>query len=338
MKNGPIEGDFLKDSNGIVFDVKGLVHPADRVIAFPRFVPDPSGNRKQEGLVYRKIYSLSARFELLEQHYPQYVIYDSVFDERLCEVPIENVNCIYKPTVRLNELWQEGELDEIEKDVLELLRLLEIQADVPLNKMGISGSVLVGLHTPDSDVDPVIYGTESCRKVYGALEGLVENSKGPLRKYSKTELMKLFQFRVRDTRMRFEDFGKTESRKVLQGRFKRRDYFLRFVKGRDEITAGYGAVCYKNVGDARVKAEIADDREAIFTPCRYGIENVKFLEGASHPIDEIASFRGRFCEQARNGEVVIAQGKVEHVMDKVNGSEHFRLLLGNRPSDYMILA
>lgn len=55
-------------------------------------------------------------------------------------------------------------------------------------------------------------------------------------------------------------------------------------------------------------------------------------------IEEIASFRGRFCEQARNGETVIAQGKVEQVTDRKQNREYFRLLLGNKPSDYMLLA
>jgi len=65
---------------------------------------------------------------------------------------------------------------------------------------------------------------------------------------------------------------------------------------------------------------------------------VKNLEGPRvEPIEEIVSFRGRFCEQARKGETVIAQGKVEKVQREEN-REHFRLLLGNKVSDHMILA
>jgi len=49
------------------------------------------------------------------------------------------------------------------------------------------------------------------------------------------------------------------------------------------------------------------------------------------------SFLGRFCEQAKKGERVRAQGKVEHVRDYRKNNEYFRLLIGNKPSDYMIL-
>jgi predicted nucleotidyltransferase len=155
--------------------------------------------------------------------------------------------------------------------------------------------------------------------------------------YSTGELRELFQFRVRDTQMLFKDFAKAESRKVLQGKFKNREYFMRFVKHCSEINTEYGAVCYKNLGYAKIKAMIEDDLEAIFTPCSYKIKNVQILEGAHFPIEEIASFRGRFCEHARKDEIVIAQGKAEKVMSSKQDREFFRLLLGNKPSDYMIL-
>jgi hypothetical protein len=204
--------------------------------------------------------------------------------------------------------------------------------------MGISGSLLVKLHIPDSDIDPVVYGSENCLKVYEALKSLLQDRMSDVKAYSLEELHKLFEFRVRDTRTSFEDFVRTESRKVLQGKFRGRDYFIRFVKDWSEIKTEYGAIRYKNVGYARVEAKIKDDSEAIFTPCSYKIGNVRVLQGPSFPIEEIASFRGRFCEQAREGEKVVAQGKVERVMDLEHNREYFRLLLGGKPSDFMVSA
>jgi predicted nucleotidyltransferase len=54
-------------------------------------------------------------------------------------------------------------------------------------------------------------------------------------------------------------------------------------------------------------------------------------------ITEIASFRGRFCQQATVGESVEVQGKVEKVTNSKNGGEHYRLIIGNKHSDYMVL-
>jgi len=332
------EGDLLKNLNCVIFDVKGSVHPSNKAIAFPRFVPDFSGDRLCGKTVYRKVYSISARFAFLEKHSPQYIVHDTVFDETLCEVPLESVKCHYKPVDGLKELRYRKKLDVLEKTALEFLELLKNHSNVPWSKMGISGSLLVKLHTPSSDIDPTVYGSENCSKAYEALKSLTQNSGSHLKAYSPKELQELFRFRVKDTRMAFGDFVRTESRKVLQGKFKGRDYFMRFVKDWSEIREEYGTVRYSNVGYARIKAEISDDSEAIFTPCSYKIKNVEFLEGTRFPVEEIASFRGRFCEQARAGEAVVAQGKIERVADSRQNRRYFRILLGNKPSDFMALA
>jgi predicted nucleotidyltransferase len=338
MRIKPIEGDLFKDTNRIIFDVKGLIHPPDKVIAFPRFLPDPSGNRTHQDISYKKIYALSTRFEFLEQNFPNYIVYDPIFDEKLCEVPLEDVKRYCKPVNRLREMRRSKKLDELEGDALEFLEFLKGYANVSWNKLGISGSLLVKLHTQNSDIDPIVYGSGNCRRVHKVLRTLMLNQESQVRSYSMEELQKLFQFRSQDTHTSFEDFVRAESRKVLQGKFKDRDYFIRFVKDRSEVQEEYSAVRYRNVGYARINAEIEDDSEAIFTPCSYKIKNVETLEGVRFPIAEIASFRGRFCEQARKGEMIIAHGKVEHVIDSKQNREYFRLILGNKPSDYMVLA
>ncbi|MDH5787063.1 MAG: hypothetical protein OEZ40_02050 [Candidatus Bathyarchaeota archaeon] len=339
MKTNPIEGYLLKDLNGIIFDVKGLVHPPGMVIAFPRFIPDSRGIRRDEGVTYKKVYSISERFKFLERNFSKYIVYDPVFDEKLCEIPLTNVKHYYSPVNRLKELQQSKKLGVLEKKALRLLEFLRSHTNVPSGKLGISGSILARLHTSSSDVDPVIYGSENCRRVHLALQSMLENEDTPFKPYVREDLRTLFDFRSKDTFMDFEDFATVESRKVLQGKFMGRDYFIRFVKDWNEINEKYGDVCYKNCGYAKIEATIADDSESFFTPCTYKIEEARVVEGTKiEQIQEIASFRGRFCEQARAGEVVIAQGKIEHVIDKRQNRDYFRLLLGNRPTDYMILA
>ena len=59
------EGDLVETTDNILFDVKGLVHPSNRVVAFLRYVPDPDGDRERDGMRYRKVYALSERYALL---------------------------------------------------------------------------------------------------------------------------------------------------------------------------------------------------------------------------------------------------------------------------------
>lgn len=332
------EGDFIEDVNGVIFDVKGLVHPPDYVVAFPRFVPDQKGDRKRDGVVYRKVYALSARYALLEKRFPQYLVQDEVFGERLCEVRTSNVRRHYSPNEKLKELCTTKQLNSLEQRTLDFVSFLKELTHIPWSTLGVSGSILARLHTQASDIDPIVYGIENCRKLYSALTKLSTDKKNPVKPYRTPEaLRKLFEFRAKDTQVGFDDFVRTERRKVLQGSFEGRDYFIRCVKDWGEIGERYGDVHYSNAGYARIKAMVVDSSEAIFTPCMYKIKSVHILEGTTaQPISEIVSFRGRFCEQAKNGEVIVAQGKLERMRNK-DGKESFRLLLGNRPSDFMIM-
>ncbi|UCD26920.1 MAG: nucleotidyltransferase domain-containing protein [Candidatus Bathyarchaeota archaeon] len=338
MKAKAREGDLLETTDRVFFDVKGLVHPPGRIVAFLRYVPDSNGARKKDENRYRKVYALSERYSVLRQLFPKYLVYDPVFNEYLCVVPVENVRKHYQPIDHLGDLRYREVLDKTESQALLFTEILKKAANVPWNKLGISGSILVGLHTPGSDIDPVIYGSKPGYKVYSALKSLLEDDESNVKRYGQDELRTLFDFRSKDTVTSFENFVRTESRKVLQGKFMERDYFIRFVKDWNEIEEKYGTILYKSVGYTKIRAKVVDDSEAIFTPCSYKIDDVKVIRGVHvESIEEIVSFRGRFCEQARSGEVVIAQGKVER-LQKEGTCEHFRLLLGNKVSDHMIIA
>jgi predicted nucleotidyltransferase len=332
------EGDLIKTENHVIFDVKGLVHPPNKVIAFPRYIPSPQGTRRGKKDLYGKIYSFSERFKFLEQNMPDLIVHDPVVDETLCEVPVGTVVERYEPVEKLRLLRTSKGLGDLEGKAVRLAGELKEAAGIPWSAIGISGSVLAGLYTAKSDIDPVVYGVENCRKAYAALENLLKDSESPFRPYSREELQALFDFRSKDTIMSFEDFARVERRKAFQGMYVGTDYFIRFVKDWSQVSEQYGDVCYKNAGYAKISATIADDAEALFTPCTYRIENVQIVSGPKlSPIQEIASFRGRFCEQAETGEAITAQGKVEVVTDKRSSSEYYRLILGNKPEDYMVL-
>ncbi len=338
MKIKAREGDLLETTDNILFDIKGLVHPPNRIIAFLRYVPDPNGNRERAGTRYSKFYSLSKRYALLKRDYPQYLVNDPVFNTLLCEVPLEDVKKHYQPTRGLRDLQNKNNLDDLERTALQFMELLKENAGVPWNRLGISGSILVKLHTPSSDIDPIVYGSETGHKVHSTLKRMLEDKNSPFKAYNLDGLRELFDFRSKDTVTSFEDFFRTDSRKVSHGKFMGRDFFIRFVKDWNELSEQYGNIIYKPEGRARIKATVVDDSEAIFTPCSYKLDNVEILEGPTvEPIEEIVSFRGRFCEQANSGEAVIAEGKVERVQQK-DKREHFRLLIGSDPSDHMILA
>lgn len=329
------EGDMV-EAGGAIFDVRGLVHPRGKLVASPHFLQDSKGDRIRDGVRYSRIFSFSERQRLLEKNFPDYLVFDPVFGERLCELPARDVDRLYRPTDRLRELRTRAKLDEVERQALALAEFLKESSNVPWRSLGISGSILVKLHSPASDIDPVVYGAENCRRVYAVLRSQLESGQGPVKAHDTDGLKRLHEFRSRDTIMSFEDFVRTESRKVLQGKFGGRDYSIKLVKEWSGVGEKYGSVRYSPAGYAKLRAKVADDSEAIFTPCRYRIESAKVIEGTNvEPIKEIVSFRMRFCEQAGRGEEVIARGKVEQVWSEGRQESH-RLLVGNKASDFII--
>jgi predicted nucleotidyltransferase len=336
------EGDLIKTKNQVIFDVKGLVHPPNRLIAFPRYIPSPQGTRQGKKNWYGKIYSLNERFKFLKQNMPDLIVHDPVFDEILCQVPVSAVVERYDPIEKLRSLRTTMELGMLERKVVHLLEELKETSGISWDAIGISGSVLVGLYTEKSDIDPVIYGVENCYKAYAALENLLNDDASGFKQYNTEELQALFDFRSKDTIMSFEDFARVERHKAFQGMFNGSDYFIRFVKDWNQVSEQYGDVCYKNAGYAKITATIAEDSEALFTPCTYSIENVTVSMGTKlEPIREIVSLRGRFCKFPTTLDVepttLEAQGKVELVTDNRTAETHYRLLLGNKPTDYMVI-
>jgi uncharacterized protein len=332
------EGDLIKTKSHVVFDVKGLTHPPNKLIAFPRFIPSPQGTRQGKDTLYGKVYSLGDRFKYLQENQPALIVFDPVLGETMCEVPLEQIIEHYQPTEKLASLRKTKNLNELENKALTLATELKEKAGIPWNAIGVSGSIMAGLTNEKSDIDPLVYGVENSRKAYAALKELRQTEGAGFKPYTQTELQTLFDFRSKDTQMSFEDFELVENRKAFQGMYMGTDYFIRFIKDWNETPERYGDVYYRNSGYAKIQARVKDSSDALFTPCTYKLNDVAVVEGRKlSPIMEIVSFRGRFCMQANEGETIQAQGKIEQVTNKKTGVEHYRLIIGGKPTDYMVL-
>lgn len=309
------EGDFLETTEGLIFDVKGDCHPPDRIISFIRYIPDSRGDRKKGKIAYRKIYDLKERYHFLKKEYPQYVYFDPVFQRELQAVPHECIKKVYYPREKLKELVT-AQKDTLEECTVQLAQML----DIPVETVGVSGSVLVGLHTPNSDIDLIVYGKEHCIQAYNRLKALRE--KGVIQQFDRKRALQKAQFRWGHAN---EGLIQLEQKKVLHGLFQKKEYFFRLLK-LDTVT--YGDVQYIPMYKARMKAVVTDDTDSIFTPCCYRIEDSSIKE-----VEQIVSLRGRFCEQVQRGDSITAQGTAEKVLCKTG--EYYQMMLGDH-GDYLL--
>jgi predicted nucleotidyltransferase len=333
--NPIIESHYLETYEGLFFAVKGLVHPPDRFLGCLRYVPDPKGDRQKEGCRYCRLYHFAEQEQFLQAEYPHYLAFDPTCQVTLQSVPRACVRRVYDPRQCLQALLR-SERDPVQEDALAFASVLQQEASIPWNGLGISGSVLIGVHTPRSDLDVTVYGTQNGWAVHRALKKLLTDGTSQIRKFDRHGVETLYAERVPDTRMSFDDFVRTEKDKVLQGQFRSRPYFIRFLQEPAEADESYGDFYYTPIGRAGIKATVTEASESIFTPCRYLLAAVHGVEGSAvEDVAEIVSYRGRFCEQAQAEDMIQARGTLERVQAK-DGRVWHRLLLGNHPDDIML--
>jgi len=328
------EGDFVETSDRLFFDVKGLLHPPDRVVAYLRYYPHDQGERLRGGIRYAKVYELSKRRLLLERRWPHYLYYDDVYGRELQGVPLERVLTLYDPSQGPSRLQDLEQKDPLQATAIELVKMLTDESGVTQPRFGVSGSLLVDLHSPESDIDIIVYGKEAAKRVQETLFALLQDG-NQFRRYETPDLTTLYTRRRLRRAIRFRDFVLQERRKAFQGKFMRRDYFIRCVKDWGEVSGRYGDTQYRSLGRCTVSAKIKDDEEGLLTPCRYVLEQVRVLAGLRSRLpSEIVSFRGRFAEQTRAGERIIARGTLESVHSEE--TQHFRLVVGEGLTDILM--
>lgn len=330
MRHGLREGCFLETVEGLIFEVKGVIHPDDRVFAFLRYVPCEDGDRRRGEKKYKKIYSLEDRHKFLRRKYPKYLVYDDVLGRTVQCVALEDVKRVYIPEDKLRSLREEGGKTDLERASLMLAEDVSREGSVPVDSMGVTGSILVELAKDDSDIDLVVYGIKNGRRAYEALVRL-RASKSQIRGYSMNEARRMVETRWGDLSPELKcGLDEIETRKILHGIAYGRDYFVRLVPGREDVKVGYGEVMCRPLAKEDVSGVVIDDEMSIFTPAEYRVE----VESGPRGLDRLISFRGRYTEHVRRGMRFRARGTLERVID-VKGREFLQLVLGER-GDYLI--
>ncbi|MBY8984095.1 MAG: hypothetical protein KGD65_03420 [Candidatus Lokiarchaeota archaeon] len=341
--NEGIEGDYIETKNtNLIFDVKGLLHPNDRKICFLRFYPDPEGDRIKNGVKYKKVYNLDERYSLLRKSYPNYLFYSKELDIEIQSVFNNDIKKIYTPRDCLTELFEKEILSTNEESSRNLCQFLINKGNISKDSIGITGSVMVGLNKEDSDLDIIIYGTETSLKFQEKLKEIFTES-DHFRMYNREDYKSHYTWRVGGSDISFKEFLRSEQRKLHQGKFHGTDFFIRYIKSPNDWKGTFYDYQYKNFGRIKAKALVTDSTDSIFTPCSYKIKVLEILDKESIlkkinlvDIIEINSFRARFCEHAKEGETVLVEGKLEKVAFK-NELEYYRILLTDQTKDKMLV-
>jgi len=319
------EGDYIRTVDGLFFAVKGGRHSDDFLVAILRYVPDMEGERNLDGKRYRRVYDIGKTTSYLRENHREYVNHIDWLGLELQSVPRARIAEIYKPSIKLREILSNPR-SKLDQQVTRFVEALSAESGVDVSFFGVSGSTLIGLEIPDSDIDLNVYGEFEGHKVYDALRK-IRDEQDWVSAYDEKSIEPVLVSRWADTGLDLERLRPVECGKVLHGLIDGVDYFIRLLMEEDESNS-------TPMGRVTLSAKVSDATYSIYTPCIYRIDNVVIEDGSEQlMVSELKSYRGKFTEQVKQGDRIHARGTLEKV--DPDGASFYRLALGRR-GDYLL--
>lgn len=352
----PLDKDYLLTTDGLYFCVFSYLHPPDGYTAYLQYLPGPPGSDPRRGRIkpmdFPHVGAVAGTMDWLREHYPHYVRFCPVRSVELPLVPKARVARYYQPGPRLEQVLAEPR-DLLEAEVAEFAQVLARASGLPLTAFGVTGSVLLDVHDPDSsDMDLVVYGTAAAARVREAvLVGRVPDL-APMRADRVERWLRLMSTHHPITR---DEAAYFVGRRWNYGFFRGREFSIKAVRTPAEVTEAYGARTYQGVGLVTVRGRVADAAEAAFLPAVYRLEGVEVVAGPSEtpadavagppvaPADavagppvalaEVVAFEGLYQGAFDPGQAVEVCGKLERASDGT-----YRVVVGSaeyRGREYM---
>jgi predicted nucleotidyltransferase len=283
--------DFLETKDGWIFAVADYHHP-NGIRSMLRYVPDPWGERESDGRRYRKL-DFDDAFAFLKRTRPEYV-------QDLHVVPKEDVLRLYAPSNGLNAVV--GTDQRVKKLVGTLAK-----GEIPMDRMGITGSMLVGLQGPSSDIDFVVYGPW-----WWKARDIISRAKcdGSIQELDHAMWQRIYA--KRRPEISFDEFVLHERRKGNRGMIEGTYFDLLFTRDWSQI--GEAPPRGKPLGRRKIEALVTDAEFAFDSPAIFKIGHGE--------INEIFCYSHTYAGQALPGETIEAAGVVEET------AEGCRLVVG----------
>lgn len=317
----PADGDTFTTEEGFIFNVFGYEHPEDRVLSFLKYIP--SKFRQSFNLQFlertwkygslrllraEKLYTAENYRQLLRafrKDFPHYIYFCPFREKDVVSSPLNAIKRVYAPRPCLNSLKRKRKKDKLQKTALSLLELLSVESNIPMHDFGIHGSIALNMHTPESDIDFVVYGTQNFRGLEITIDRLVEEGT-----------------------LSYVISNRLDAARLFKGRYSGTIFMYNAVRKPEEIHSIYGTQKYSQIKHVNFKCAISDDREAVFRPAIYKITDYQPKNPSStvpeHMIPKlVVSMIGCYRNIAKQRDEVEVSGMLEQVEDiKSHGIFH----------------
>ncbi|MGC8999122.1 MAG: nucleotidyltransferase domain-containing protein [Candidatus Bathyarchaeia archaeon] len=327
----PMDGDTFATSEGFILNVFGYEHPEKRVIAFLKYIPSGFKELFNVRLLERtwrygrielfraeKLYTAKnyqTFLQVFRKNFPDYVYYCPFRGKDVISAPLAKVRRVYVPKECLQRLLRMKRLDKLQRMTLDFVNLVSSASNVALEDFGVHGSIALNMHSQESDIDVVVYGSRNFRKVEKAIDKLVEEG----------TLSYVFNNRL-DAARRFK------------GRFRGKIFMYNAVRKPEEVTTKYGEHYYKPIAPVKFQCRVKDDCEAMFRPAIYKIEDFTPLNQNSRLPREmvpeaVVSMIGCYRNIAKNGQKIEVAGMLERVEKVGTGEVFYQVVVGTAGSE-----
>lgn len=327
----PADGDTFTTREGFIFNTFGYEHPDDRVFAFLKYIPSEYKTLFQVKMLERtwkygetqlfraeKLYTAQNYKSFLEtfrNNFSNYVYYCPFRQKELISAPLSSIQRVYVPKDCLIALAKLENFNNLQQTALDFISLLSEESGVDITDFGLHGSIALNMHTPKSDMDFVVYGSQNFRKIERTIEKLVHTK----------VLSYIFSNRI-DAARRFK------------GRYLQKIFMFNATHKPEEFTIKYGTFKFTVITPVKFQSSVKEDDETMFRPAIYKIDTYKPLNSASElPKDKIPhlviSNIGCYRNVARKGSKIKVSGILEQVKDVETGHVFHQVVVGTATAE-----
>jgi predicted nucleotidyltransferase len=283
--NNFLPRDFVETAPGLLF---ALVVPGvqdQRALGMLRYVRDQQKIRKLD---------TRAAHELVDRVFPAGRYHCPHRDVLLHGVPTDDIVTHFRPAERLVEILASGGRDFLEERVVQAAGILGLPGNDPA-QAGVTGSLLIDAHGPDSDIDLIIYDADIFSRSRERLRRAL--AEGQAQSLGDSDWIEAYQ--RRGCSLTCDEYVWHERRKLNKFMLGRTKVDISWVSRESHEVFGSRRKLSRQV----IRAEVVDDGDVFAYPARYGV---------AHPeITQVVTFNPTYTGQAFVGEWIEAAGWVE---------------------------
>lgn len=253
--------------------------------------------------------------DVFRKNFPDYIYYCPFRKKELLTTPINLIEEVFVPKDCLIQLRKVKNPDNLQKMALDLLNLLSDSSGVNLDDFGMHGSIALNMHSVESDIDFVVYGSENFRKVEQTIKELVNQSK-----------------------LSYLASNRLDKARKFQGKYMKKIFMYNAARKSSEIKSEYGSARFSSIAPLKFNCKMTDDSESMFRPATYKINNYQALTVESElqvdriP-DRVISNIGCYRNIAHKGNEIKVAGNLERVEIIKTGEIYYQVVVGSATSE-----